>query len=288
MALGLHGEDVVLVDVRRTGKTTVALGALEMLATADQMVFALDAADNAPATIDLAERLAAQLAAQQSGFFRASAQLTKGVRTLFEHGRGITGLIGDEELRALVDGILPDELRSQSGVEQLDRVLSRIDAVASDNACRAVVFIDEVQKIAAWPDSDAVQHLLRSRLRQPGGHTSFLFAGSEPTNVETLFRRGGALDFQGIEHRLAPISGPAWFEGLRRAFALLKGEIDDGAIDLILEASENHPLRTMLAAREAHALAETRTPVGHATRAIALQAVDTARGQRLWSIEDTR
>lgn len=144
-----------------------------------------------------------------------------------------------------------------------------------------------LQKIASWPDTDALQGLLRSRLRQPGGHTSFLFAGSEPTSVQTLFRRGGALDFHGIEQKLEPISGSAWFQGLRRAFSLLKAKIDDDAIDIILEASENHPQRTMLAARETHARAETLNPPGHATRGVAVQAVETARNQRQWRVEET-
>jgi hypothetical protein len=58
------------------------------------------------------------------------------------------------------------------------------------------------------------------------------------------------------------------------------------AIDVILEASENHPLRTMLAARETHARAETFASPGHATRAIATLAVESAKRQRLWLIDE--
>jgi hypothetical protein len=152
----------------------------------------------------------------------------------------------------------------------------------------AIVFVDEIQAISTWADSEALQALLRQRLRRSGGTVGYLFAGSEPTAVETLFHRGGALDFHGIEHRLEPITGPAWFEGLRRAFALLGSAIDDPAIDMILEASENHPLRTMLAARETHARAETVVPSGHANLAIATLAVAAAKRQRLWAIDETR
>jgi hypothetical protein len=170
----------------------------------------------------------------------------------------------------------------------LAEVLDGIDATAGAIQTRAVIFIDEVQAISSWPDADLLQALLRGRLSKPGGYSSFLFAGSEPTSIKTLFRRGGALDFQGIEHNLEPISGAAWLEGLRRAFSLLGAQIDDAAINVILEASDNHPLRTMLAARETHARAETLNPPGHATRGVALEAVETARGQRLWNIEETQ
>ncbi len=41
------GEHVVLIDVRRTGKSTVALGGIELLAHAGELVFVLDASENA-------------------------------------------------------------------------------------------------------------------------------------------------------------------------------------------------------------------------------------------------
>jgi hypothetical protein len=287
LALGTHHEDVVLVDVRRTGKTTVALCAMQMLAAAGHRVFALDASDNAPATVDLADRLVRQLAAYQSGALRLGTGVARGIRSLFEHGRGALELLDDEQLRTTINALVPDAVRDRSGTRQLEHALDCIDASSADTGHRAVILIDEIQEIGRWPDSEALQDLLRSRLRRAGGNTSFLFAGSEPTSIDTLFRRGGALDFQGIEQRLEPISALAWFEGLKRAFSLLEAKIDDGAIDVILEASENHPLRTMLAARETHAMAETLVPPGHATRGVAVRAVETAKGQRLWQIENT-
>jgi len=287
MALGRHGEDVVLVDVRRTGKTTVALCSLEELSAAGHIVLSVDARDNAPATVDLARRLEQQLVAHEAGALVAARDSGRMLRTLYEHGRGAIALIDDPQLRETVDAMLPSIHEDMSGVEQLARVLDRADAVAAARDVRAIVFVDEIQAISTWADSEALQALLRQRLRQSGGRVGYLFAGSEPTAVETLFRRGGALDFQGIEHRLDPITGPAWLEGLRRAFALLDATIDDAAIDTILEASENHPLRTMLAARETHARAETVVPSGHATLGIATLAVDAAKRQRLWAIDET-
>ena len=287
LALGQHAEDVVLIDVRRTGKTTVALCALEQLSSGGHIVLAVDARDNAPATVDLAGRLAQQLAAYESGVMTAARDSGRMLRTLYEHGRGAIALIDDDRLRAAVDTILPSKIRAVSGVEQLAHVLDRAGQLAAKHGKRAIVFVDEIQAVSAWGDGDELQSLLAGRLRQAGGTVGYLFAGSEPTAVKTLFRRGGALDFQGIEHQLEPITGPDWFQGLRRAFTLLGSQIGDEAIDAILEASENQPLRTMLAARETHARAEMTNPPGQATVAVATLAVEAARRQRLWAIDET-
>jgi hypothetical protein len=285
LALGRHAEDVVLIDVRRTGKTTVALCAMEQLASAGHLVFAIDAMENAPATIDLADRLRRQLAAQQGDRFG----LRKGVtmRSILAHGRGLLPLLENEQLQGTLDGLIAGASKELSGIQQLVAVLDRIDEVAAASDRQAIIFVDEIQAIASWSDTAQLQSMLRARLSESGGNSSFLFAGSQPTSIQTLFKRGGALDFHGIEHKLEPISGPAWFEGLRRAFSLLASTIEDGAIDVILEASANHPLRTMLAARETHARAETLDPPGHASRGVALEAVETAKSQRLWNIEGT-
>ncbi|MHB8696141.1 MAG: P-loop NTPase family protein, partial [Solirubrobacteraceae bacterium] len=284
LSLGQHGEDIVLVDVRRTGKTTVALCALEELSAAGHVVLSIDARANAPATVDLAQRLAQQLAAHESGALSAIRNSGQMLRTLYEHGRGAIGLIDNAQLRTALDTILPATLTGTPGTDQLAHVLDRADAIAAARGVRSIVFIDEVQAISEWPDGPALQSLLRERLRRAGGHIGYLFAGSEPTAVQTLFRRDGALDFQGIEHHLDQITGAAWFEGLMRAFRLLGASIDEAAIDTILDASEGHPVRTMLAARETHARAEMARPPAHATRGIATLAVDAAKRQRLWAI----
>lgn len=98
-ALGDHGEDIVLVDLRKTGKTTVALCALEELSAAGHIVLPVDARDNAPATVDLAQRLSQQLAAHESGLVTAARDSGRMLRTLYEHGRGSLSLIDDPNVR---------------------------------------------------------------------------------------------------------------------------------------------------------------------------------------------
>ena len=62
-----QGEHLVLVELRRTGKTTVALCALELVAARGDLVFTVDLAEGAPSSVDVAERLALQLTGHREG-----------------------------------------------------------------------------------------------------------------------------------------------------------------------------------------------------------------------------
>ena len=194
--------------------------------------------------------------------------------------------IEDDATREATGTLLEAISGRGEGVQQLAGVLDGIEVEAASVDRRAVVFIDEVQAVADWPDATALQGELRDRLRRPGGPLAYLFAGSEPSVLQTLFRRGAMLDFQGVEHHLRPITEAAWYEGLSRASRELGTEIEEEAIGEILEASEGNPLRTMLAARETHALAEARP--GPATRGMAVVGVAQAQRQHLWRLGRTQ
>jgi hypothetical protein len=83
-----NGEHVVLIDVRRTGKSTVALGAIEQLAHSGALVFVLDASENAPDSTELARRLQHQLAAYRSAKNQLFSTASHAVRVLFDVGLG--------------------------------------------------------------------------------------------------------------------------------------------------------------------------------------------------------
>jgi hypothetical protein len=280
-----NGEDIVLIDVRRTGKTTVALGALELLANAGHLVFPLDATENAPTTSDFAARLARQLASYRT---LAAGIPRLPVRRLYELGASATSLIDDSDLRQaaekLIEALRPEE---RTGTEQLDAVLGEIGREAESRDVRAAVFIDEVQAIAKWADSVAVQAMLRTRLAARENRPSFIFAGSEPTALETLFRRDGMLGFHGIRHKLSLITDASWDEGLRRAFAELGCDIGGDAIAELLLESDGHPLRTMLVARETHRIVQASRTPGAATRGHVVAGAEAAKEQPLWRIDET-
>lgn len=282
----MGGEDIVLFDVRRTGKTTVALGALELLVNAGHLVFALDATENAPTTVDLAERLVRQLASHRTALSNASASALKSVRVIHEIGTGATDLIEDETLRAAVSEALSRIRPTASGTQKLDAVLSDIGVEAQRRGCRAVVLIDEAQAIADWDDAEELQAMLRSRLRGRDNTPSFVFAGSEPTAMETLFTRDGMLAFHGIKHQLHPISEADWHTGLSRAFAALRCDISERAIAEILAESQGQALRTMLVARETHRVVQTSADPHTADVGHVVAGALAASRQPLWRIDE--
>jgi hypothetical protein len=183
-------EHIVLIDVRRTGKSTVALGAMEQLARAGCMVFLLDAREGSPDSAELARRLRHQLCAYRTAKGKLFSGASRAVNTLYEIGLGVTTLIDDPATRAAVAGAMQALNREQhSGAQELDAVLREISAEAESQDCSAVVLIDEVQAITALPDRRAIEALFRDRLAARGA-PSLVFAGSERTAMETLFAEG--------------------------------------------------------------------------------------------------
>ncbi|HXB15424.1 MAG TPA: hypothetical protein VNV44_06730 [Solirubrobacteraceae bacterium] len=270
----------MLIDVRRTGKSTVALGAMEQLARAGCMVFLLDAREGSPDSAELARRLRHQLCAYRTAKGKLFSGASRAVNTLYEIGLGVTTLIDDPATRAAVAGAMQALNREQhSGVQELDAVLREISAEAESQDSSAVVLIDEVQAITALPDRGAIEALFRDRLAARSA-PSFVFAGSERTAMETLFAEGGMLHFHGIAHSLKEIAETDWREGLSRAFRALGCEITEDAITELLQESGGAPHRTMLIARETHRIVQmSRTPKS-VSRGHVVAGVQAAQRQR--------
>jgi hypothetical protein len=171
----------------------------------------------------------------------------------------------------------------RTAAERADRgwALDAALALAEESGGRAIMFIDEAQLLDGVSDREEVAAELLAQMRAPEAPVTFLFAGSEPSLVKTLFTKGGLLEFDAHDFSLSPIDPQPWREGLRRAFRALEAEITTRAIDLILEATDGHPHRTMLVANRAHEEAE----FAHESvvdEALAEVAVRTAKGSRLW------
>jgi hypothetical protein len=273
-----EGDHVVLADERRTGKTTVALGALELLAEDEtNVIVAVDLSRAIDSGESLDEAIAVQVAAQRSELARRARQAGNLALRLWNLVRG-AGLIEGEEGEAIE--ALVEELRVAT-----DRgtgwALDAAVHLAEDKGGRATVLIDEAQLLHDWADRDQVAAQLLARMRAPERPIAFLFAGSEPSLVQTLFSKGGLLEFDAHDFHLSPIDSQPWREGLRRAFRALDAEIATRAVDLILEATAGHPHRTMLVANRAHEEADF-AHEAVVDEAVATVAIERARDSRLW------
>lgn len=144
------------------------------------------------------------------------------------------------------------------------------------------MFFDEAQQLGVWPDGLELQQELRVRLRDPERQSTFLFAGSAQSMMETLFAADGLLEWDGQQFELSPVTDEPWREGLRRAFRELGTEITLRATEAILDGADGRPMRMMLIANRAHLLA-TLVEADTIDHELAAQAVREAQRDRLWS-----
>jgi hypothetical protein len=269
-----NGEHTVLSDRRRAGKTTVALGALDALATRGYRIVALDLSEAIDDGPGLAEMIVGQIAVQETHSGEAA-----GSHRLWDVLRPPGGLSGT--LADAVDNLVRVMRTSQSAGSYLTWALDlAIDSGKERDG--TVIYLDEIQMLESWADHDAVATELRGRLRQPDGNLTFLFAGSEPTLVESLFADRGLLEFDAVRFPLSPIDAQPWREGLRKAFHELGLEITIPAVDLILRSTDGEPHRTMLAANRTAEAAEF-AELAEADEFVAEQGVVAARADRLWN-----
>jgi hypothetical protein len=196
------------------------------------------------------EAVALQVAAQRSGVEKAARQAGGLAVKLWNMVRG-TGVGQGEEADA-IDAALRELTARAGGARTLGWAFDAAAELAADRGGRAIVFVDEAQLLDAWEAREPVAAVLLRRMREPETPITFMFAGSEPTLVRTLFGDGGLLEYDAHDFKLSPIDPQPWREGLRRAFRELGSEITTRAVHVILEATSGQPHRTMLAANRAH------------------------------------
>lgn len=280
------GNHVVLSETRRAGKSTVAIGAIELLrGEHGRPVLIADLSGQARSSEQLAELLANQLAVQRhsrtavtrlSGTSKvpALARLTR---------RAALGLL-DEEERTAAEALLDELSRPRDAIARVVAILDDIDQLAQSRSVGAAILFDEAQELATWHDGEDLQRALHILLRPPHpqrNSLSFLFAGSDESMMSSLFATGGLLRYDGLHLRLSPLLADEATSALRRNFRALGREISRPALTAILEESDWRPLRIALSANRADRLA---SEVGQSEidEYIAYQAVREARRDRLW------
>lgn len=273
-----QGDHTVLADARRTGKTTVALAALEQLAKDEgNVIVAVDLSRAIDDRAALNDAVALQVATQRSPVARRAWQAGSHALHLWNLVRG-AGVIEGEEGEA-VDAVLKEmgSLAERGPGWAFEAAVQ----LAEERGGRAIILVDEVQRLNGWADRDEVAAELLARMREPDTPVTFLFAGSEPSLVQTLFSAGGILEFDAHDFPLSPIDPQPWREGLRRAFRALGAEITTRAVDVIVDATGGHPHRTMLAANRAHEEAEF-AEEAVVDEAVAVAAINRAKASRFW------
>jgi 3D (Asp-Asp-Asp) domain-containing protein len=280
LAWALAGTNVLLLEERRIGKSSVALAVLDRIRNAGDGTLALhaDLRDGVGDSVALVRKLLDQAATQDAGTrITALAAKNKLARNVNEKVRRQIRLAGtllgvDNEIATILD---LGEALTPGRTTSLSRALNALDAHGRITGNRVVVFIDEIQDLLKWGDATQTQSEIRAVARRRDGTLAFIFAGSDPTARE-LFEPGAKLDFVGERYELPAISLEAWQEGLQTRFQQAGYDISPEQIAQIYLATDGHPQLTMSVC--AHTILWADDPEATAiTRAIVRRAITAAK-----------
>jgi hypothetical protein len=248
----LGGETQFLAEDRHLGKSSVLLAMVNRALREPQdgrLVLSVDLRDGITSSGKLAQILLTQAAQQKAGLKigalakrGALARLSQPAREQLAKASELFGL--QDEAAALE--AITQALSPQDGAT-LDNALRALDARGHATSTRTVIAVDEAQELAAWPDSNAVQHCLAATIKRVDSTVAFVFSGSEKHTLAALFDTPEApLHGLGIRRSLPPISRDDWVTGLADRYAQAGITIDTEAIHKILYYSHELPLPTML------------------------------------------
>jgi uncharacterized protein len=249
------GTHLIVAGPRRTGKTSVCEAALSRARRRGAYTAKVDLFRVSDAA-ELAEALAAAVIANRSAAHRALRRARSAGRAALTAAQSsaVVRMIG--ELGEGVELALTPGLAAQNPDRALDLALELPERVATADGRRLILFLDEIQEVAAarrpYGDPDAVTNRMRA-VFQRSTAVSYLFAGSLEHVVRDLFaptRR--AFSGFGSFYALRPISADEWRRGLAERFAADDCTIAEPALDRIVELGGGHPRATMRIAQQAH------------------------------------
>jgi uncharacterized protein len=253
-----NGINRILIGPRRTGKTSVALAALEEVRERGSYTVSVDLF-RVGSRAELAETLVRALVANRSAPRRAGAAARRTGRHLAEAATLALSTRLKTDLGEEVEIVFTPGLAARDPDRYLDYAFSLPQRVAELDDTHVVLFLDEFQEVASarspYGDADALTKRLRAVL-QRSDRVATLFAGSIEHLMRDLFvpEKRAFYRFGGVSP-LGPVAEQAWADGIRERLAQDRTTIEPLALADLLRRSEGHPRVTMLLAQQAHSLA---------------------------------
>lgn len=278
-----HGANVLLMEERRTGKSSVARAVIERLREEEPAVHVglmVDLTRSATSSGALAQELVKE-ARRHGGLGKAGAALLSaqsGKAKAVSWGKGkadqLAAAVGeDAEVAGALAELLPD-----GAAPTLANVLEALDKRAQSQGLHVTIFIDEIQQIAGWEDAGAVKAAIAAVSERHGTRVNFIFAGSEQSAIDAMFGDKDPLDFFGDRLELPEISRSDWIKGLGERFAAAKLSIDPAQLEQILLETDRHPGRTIAVCRRVLAI----IPGDVVTVDVVKQAIALHRSDPQW------
>ncbi|MCP9491853.1 MAG: hypothetical protein MSC31_18550 [Solirubrobacteraceae bacterium MAG38_C4-C5] len=237
--LALGGQSARVAAPRRYGKTTL-LGALADTAwNSHEMIPALVDFSRVTSIDDVVERLER---AYEHGFERG--RLRTVWRSLRRRG-GASAQLGVPGL-ATVTGAVTPRADAQS-LARLHDVLDLPRQVHARTGQRCLVILDEFQDLLTA--GDELDGVLRSHLQHHVGIASYVFAGSQPSLMRSLFGdRRRPLFEQARSVALGPLPAGELAEWIDARLAAAGSEAAREHVDELAAVTAGHPQRAMLVA----------------------------------------
>lgn len=237
------GDRVMPAGPRRIGKTSVAFEILRRLAADGYYVLHLDLSHVISVTAFAIQLMSRVMSLRTGPIQKFSDTIHELVHTL-QHAE-IALKIHDLEIHTHLNPSSPD------AYQVIDAALSSLETIAHKEGRRAVILLDEFQEIERLGGTMLLKRM-RSIMQQQQS-TSYLFLGSEPFLLQTLFadRRQAFYRFATMLH-LPPIPHAEWVSYITKKFAGVDMTITDDAIRLLLDKTGGHPFCVMVALGESY------------------------------------
>ncbi len=233
-------EVLLLMEGRRTGKTSAAVAALDRIGR-ERGRIAVATLTRFADPRDVTRFVARQLQASPRRATQPIVSVLRGLdRTSADE------LLGSE---AAVDLAVAGRL-AEAAVEPAEDLARLIGHAGGDRP--TAILLDEAHTMVDWPA--IVLSSLNAVLRGKLG-LGVVIASSDTDALERLTERGGPLHLVGSRIILPEITPADWLGALRDGFARLEIEITETTLQTLIELTRGHPYLTMRLARDSARIA---------------------------------
>lgn len=234
------GQSVVLYGPRRIGKTSLALTVLDELKEEKFFVGHADIFESATLSI-LSQRIVETTLANK--------KLAQTIRSLKD---GLSAAISKIEIKNVVNDFEWILKFAESESREYDLFSSSLDfpeQFSGKNSKHMIMFIDEIGDIDKFNGNDFIK-LMRSKF-QLHKHVTYLFAGSHESVIKNVFikKTGPFYRFAQLS-QVSAIDKVSFITFIKSKFKEVNLDIEETALDTLLELTKGHPYYTQLLCRE--------------------------------------
>lgn len=234
------GQSVVLYGPRRIGKASIALTVLDELKVERFFIGNVDIFESATLPI-LSQRIV-----------ETTLSNKKLAQTIQALKSGLSAAISKIEIKNVVNDFEWILKFAESGARSYELFSNALDfpeQFSKKHGAHMIMFIDEIGDIEKFNGIDFIK-LMRSKF-QLHKHVTYLFAGSHESVIENVFvKKSGPFYRFGQLYEVNAVGKESFKIFIRGKFNEVNLQIEDTALDALLDLTKGHPYYTQLLCRE--------------------------------------